>query len=156
MRVFRLTRAVHANLDGEGARLHGGRWTSPGRRAVYVAGSASLALLEVLVHLDLTVDLLPDDYVMMEIDVPETVAIEHIEFDRPPDAFDFRAAGDAWLDVARTAFLSVPSMIVPQDRNGIINPAHPDAAGIVVIAATPFRFDPRLAGPLSPTGRGLG
>jgi RES domain-containing protein len=145
MRVFRLTRAVHANLDGEGSRLFGGRWTSPGRRAVYVAGSASLALLEVLVHLDLPPDLLPDDYVMMEIDVPETVAVRHVTFDgRPGETFDFRAVGDAWLADAETAFLSVPSVIVPHDRNGIINPAHPDAAGITVIGTTPFKFDPRL------------
>lgn len=145
MRVFRLTRAVHANLDGEGSRLRGGRWTSPGRRAVYVAGSASLALLEVLVHLDLTPDLLPDDYVMMEIDVPPTVAIQHVNLARTPDAtFDFRAVGDAWLDKAETAFLSVYSVLVPHDRNGIINPAHPDAAGIAIIGTTPFKFDPRL------------
>jgi RES domain-containing protein len=145
MRVFRLTRAVHTNLDGEGSRLRGGRWTSPGRRAVYVAGSASLALLEILVHLDLTPDLLPEDYVMMEIDVPATIAIQHVNPDRTPDrTFDFRALGDAWLDKAETAFLSVPSVIVPHDRNGIINPAHPDAVGIAIVATTPFKFDPRL------------
>jgi RES domain-containing protein len=145
MRVFRLTRAVHANLDGEGSRLHGGRWTSPGKRAVYVADSAALALLEVLVHLDLTPDLLPDDYVVMEIEIPDTVSIEQVRLDRPPgETFDFRAVGDAWLARGETVFLSIPSVIVPQDRNGIINPAHPDAASIAITGITPFKFDPRL------------
>ena len=61
MIVYRLCKAVYSALDGEGARLWGGRWNSAGRPMVYAAASPSLAVLEVLVHLDLPAELLPDD-----------------------------------------------------------------------------------------------
>ncbi len=65
MRLWRLTRAVHADLSGEGARRFGGRWNSPGRPLVYTAAEAALTVLEVRVHLDLPFELLPDDYVLL-------------------------------------------------------------------------------------------
>lgn len=92
MRVWRVSRAAFADLSGEGARLYGGRWNSPGRPMVYTAENPALAILEVRVHLDLDPDLIPDDYVLMEIDVPE---MEGEELAIPPD--DPGTAGDDWL-----------------------------------------------------------
>src|SRR5882724_11221307 len=66
LRCYRLTRRRYEVLDGEGARRVGGRWNSPGRAAIYAAEEPSLTVLETLVHLDLTPELLPDDYVIFE------------------------------------------------------------------------------------------
>lgn len=142
MRLWRLCRRPFADLSGEGARLHGGRWNSPGRPVVYLAAEPSLAVLEVRVHLDLPLDLMPPDYVLLTVEVPDTLAVEQLA--QAPD--DARAAGDGWLDQGRTALLSVPSVIVPEARNLLLNPRHADAGRVRVAAVRPFGFDPRLFG----------
>ena len=89
MRLWRLTRAVHADLSGEGARRFGGRWNSPGRPLVYTAAEAALTVLEVLevrVHLDLPFELLPDDYVLLTIDTGE------LQPEQGPALIDFNAS----------------------------------------------------------------
>jgi RES domain-containing protein len=145
MLVWRLSRRANATLDGEGARRVGGRWTSRGKPAVYTSGSPSLALLEVLVHLDLPSELMPDDYCLLKIEVPDNVAVESIDHAAiASSAFDFLAAGDGWLAAAKSAVLVVPSVIVPQQQNYILNPAHPAAAHIAIIDIEPFRIDDRL------------
>jgi len=109
MRAWRICRDAYADLTGEGARLWGGRWNSPGRPLVYAADSAALAVLEVRVHLDLSFDLLPADYVLLTLDLG-TASIETVP-SLPPDTAAF---GDAWLAAGRTAVLQVPSVIVPE------------------------------------------
>lgn len=143
MRVWRVSRAAFADLSGEGARLYGGRWNSPGRPVVYTAENPALAILEVRVHLDLDPDLIPDDYVLMEIDVPE---MEVEELAIPPD--DPGTAGDDWLARAATPILKVPSFIAPRSFNLLINPAHPGASAIRILGTQPFDFDKRLWLPL--------
>lgn len=78
MRVWRLMRRAYAvyPLDGEGARLYGGRWNFPGTPVVYTASSLALAALEVLVHVD--TDLAPTDLFAIAIDVPDRLQIETI------------------------------------------------------------------------------
>lgn len=137
--AWRICRRPFADLSGEGARLYGGRWNSAGRPVVYTADTAALAVLEVRVHLDLDWDLLPDDYVLMAIDLG-SLPVEELA-DIPADP---KAAGDAWLHSNRTALLRVPSAIIPESANILINPQHPDAHAIVPGAIRPFAFDPRL------------
>jgi RES domain-containing protein len=145
MRVFRLTRARHAALDGEGARRYGGRWNSPGRRAVYTAAHRSLAVLEILVNLDLPPDLVPADYVMIEIEIPGPIMTAATVFDGPITAeINFRALGDAWIENGQNAVFSVPSVVVPAERNYIINPWHQQAAAIEAVSQAPFAVDERL------------
>ena len=140
MRVWRLARQAHAALDGEGARIHGGRWNAPGRPLIYTAGSAALAVLEVRVHLDLALDMLPEDYQLMAIDTGAVTIDE-----APATALDDpRSFGERWLAENRTAAVRVPSIIVPEDWNLLMNPQHPEAAGIAVVSRRPFRFDTRL------------
>ena len=139
MRVWRVCRRPFADLSGEGARLYGGRWNSPGRPMVYAAESASLAVLEVRVHLDLDWRVLPDDYVLMAIDTGDLVAETLVETPADP-----RAAGDAWVASGRSALLRAPSFIVPESANILINPAHRDAARLAVASIRPFAFDARL------------
>jgi RES domain-containing protein len=139
MRVWRVCRRPFADLSGEGARLYGGRWNSPGRPMVYAAESAALAVLEVRVHLDLDWRVLPDDYVLMAIETGDIVAETLAETPADP-----RAAGDAWLASGRSALLRAPSLIVPESANVLVDPAHRDAAQLAVASIKPFAFDARL------------
>jgi RES domain-containing protein len=92
----------------------------------------------VRVHLDLPPGLLPADYVMMRLSLPDPDATLAA---LPADA---RAAGDAWLAQRRGAVLRVPSVLVPGAWNLLLNPAHPGAAAARIDAVEPFAFDPRL------------
>jgi RES domain-containing protein len=137
--AWRLCRAPYADLSGDGARRYGGRWNGPGRPLLYTASTAALAVLEVRVHLDLPPDLLPDDYVLITIDLGQA-SIEIIDT-LPASPQD---VGDRWLQEARTAILQVPSTIVPESANLLINPAHPGASTIAILNQRPFTFDTRL------------
>lgn len=105
---------------------------------VYAADHPALALLEVRVHLDLPPGLLPADYVMLRLALPDPAE----SLQALPE--DPRAAGDAWLAQGRGAVLRVPSVLVPAAANLLLNPAHPDAAAARIEAIDPFAFDPRL------------
>jgi RES domain-containing protein len=140
--AWRLCREPFADLSGEGARLYGGRWNSTGRPLVYAASTAALAVLEIRVHLDLPPELLPEDYVLLTLDL-DGLAIETVA-DLPADP---RAFGDAWLAAARTPILSVPSAIVPESHNLLLNPRHPDAGAARMAAQRRFAFDRRLWNP---------
>jgi RES domain-containing protein len=146
MIAWRLCRRPHADLSGEGARLFGGRWNSSGRPVVYLAEHPALAALEVRIHLDLPFELLPVDFVLMRVVVP----------DDPGTVFDAAAAtvatGDTWLCEARSATLRVPSVLIPHSWNVLLNPAHPDSAQALVREIEPFGFDPRLWQPLGGEG----
>jgi RES domain-containing protein len=141
--VHRLAKQAFTALDGEGARRFGGRWNSPGRPMIYAAASPSLAVLEVLVHLDLPPDLMPDDYRLLAIDLPDDAPVETLD-EPPPDTQACRDIGDAFLRRGEALVLTVPSIIVPQERNALINPLHPQAGRMRPVGDAPFRFDPRL------------
>jgi RES domain-containing protein len=137
--AWRLCRAPLADLIGEGARRYGGRWNSPGRPLVYAASTAALAVLEVRVHLDLLPELLPDDYVVMTIDLGDWETEDVTHMPAVPQAF-----GDAWLREKRTPVLKVPSAIIPECPNLLLNPSHPAAKQARVMETRRFAFDPRL------------
>lgn len=136
---WRLCRRPHMALDGEGARRFGGRWNRRGRSVVYLAEHPALTVLEVRVHLDLPLDLLPEDYVLTQVALPEeSIGTIAALPDEPRDA------GDAWLVGGETAVLRVPSVLVPHAWNLLLNPGHAAAAEARVAAEEPFRFDTRL------------
>ena len=148
MIVHRLARLAHAKLDGEGARLAGGRWNSPGRAAVYASSRLSLAALELLVHTD--VPLVPPDLVAFEIEIPDALEVESVALGdlpkdwRQPGHLACRSIGDTWLAEERTAVLRVPSAVVPEEMNYVINPRHRAAKAIHVVGRRKFAFDSRL------------
>jgi len=147
LRAWRLTRQPHADLSGEGARAYGGRWNSPGTALVYASERLSLAILEVLVHTD--PDLLPDDYVEVELEIPDRVSRQELRVDDLAEGWRTnvdltRARGDAWIRSAASAVLIVPSVLAPAEHNLLINPDHPDAAAVHRASLRPFRFDERL------------
>src|ERR1700712_4958215 len=139
MLAWRLCRELFADLGGDGARLYGGRWNSPGRPLVYAASTAALTVLEIRVHLDLPPELLPEDYTLLAIDLGD-LRVERVET-LPADP---RAFGDAWLAALRTPVLSVPSAIVPESANLLLNPRHPEAAAGRITGRRRFTFDRRL------------
>jgi RES domain-containing protein len=148
MDVWRLCRLPFADLNGEGARKLGGRWNSPGRPVIYLAEHPALAAMEVRVHLDLPFELLPGDFVIMRVAVPDDLVIS---LER--QALDTVVTGDAWLTGAQSAALRVPSVLVPYAWNVLLNPRHPDAVRARIVSTEPFGFDGRL---WRPQGRAVG
>jgi RES domain-containing protein len=150
MNVYRITTAEWAGiLDGEGAKETGGRWNSVGYPLLYTARYASTALVEVMVHVDL--DLMPDDYRLVTIEVPDDAPFRTIRSaDFPPDWRSvpehpwFKATGDVWIQTQDTLSLVVPSAVVPLDSNIMINPMHPDWKRCRVSNVEPFPIDARL------------
>lgn len=137
-----------AAFSGEGARRYGGRWNAPGRPVVYVSEHLSLAALETLAHADRR--RFERSYVAFEVHVPEDLVLELRDEDLPADwrarpvSAGARAVGDAWLAQRASVALRVPSVLVPQERNLLLDPAHPRFADVRVGPAQAFRFDDRL------------
>jgi RES domain-containing protein len=147
MDLWRLCRRPYADLTGEGARIHGGRWNSPGRPMVYFAEHPALAALEVRVHLDLPFELLPNDFVLMHVTLANRL-ITGIGETMSPTV----AVGDAWLNERRSVALRVPSVLVSYAWNVLFNPRHPNAGLAHIAAIEAFDFDPRLWQPLGSEG----
>jgi RES domain-containing protein len=151
--VWRIIKRKHAKaaFTGEGARLYGGRWNSPGVAVIYTAQSQSLAALEMLVHLDSS-ELL-DQYVIFGVDVEESFIKgvdasrlpRHWQADPPP--VELRAIGDEWFAAGSSVILRVPSVLVAGESNFLINPRHRDFSKLRIGEPLPFRFDPRLKTP---------
>jgi RES domain-containing protein len=147
--AWRITKQKHARsaFTGEGARLYGGRWNSKGRAVVYAAESRSLALTEMLVHLQAEALLL--HYVLFRCEIGESLVREIDLADLPkswaadPAPKRDQAVGDKWIDSAASAVLRVPSAVVIGEMNYLLNPAHPDFAKIA-ISPQKFRIDKRL------------
>lgn len=151
MRVWRLTKAKYAAtaFDGEGARLHGGRWNRPGRAVAYASDSAALATLEQLVRVQ-DVRLLKG-FVLIPAEVPDDAvdALDVTRLDaswrRHPPLESTMDAGDDWLTAGSTLALRVPSVVVPGE-NVLINPAHPRFAEVRIGEPVVDAFDERLTG----------
>lgn len=150
MQLWRLVRPEYApGLDGQGARRAGGRWNSPGVGVVYCTTSLSLAVLEVFVHLPPVMrsrDKLPR-LTAVALTFPQDLPMHDIRDDdlpAAPDIADYRAIGDEWAAGGDTLAMSVPSLVVPRERNVILNPAHRDMGKVVVAESFAFRLDPRL------------
>jgi RES domain-containing protein len=149
--AWRIVKRQHAAraFDGEGARLYGGRWSSPGTPLVYLAESRSLALLEILVHLHDEAVLAR--YVRFEVGYrdahraeldPATLPASWRESPPPPA---LARIGDEWVAARRSLLLAVPSAIVPEERVLLLNPAHPRMGELAIAGPEPVRIDPRLA-----------
>ena len=149
--VWRIEKAKHlaAAKSGEGARFSGGRWTSPGSRVIYCAQHLSLAILEVLVHA-------PDPSQRLVARVRFRIRlhsgfVEYVRDRQLPSNFSprtpydvTRTIGDEWLQRAGTPVLSVPSAIVPIERNFILNPEHPRFGKLTWSTHVPISLDNRL------------
>lgn len=143
-------RAYSANdLRGISAKITGGRWNSRGTRIVYSAANIALATLETVCYLRNS--RLPFNRFLVRIDIPEVVWNRRLVFDPLPGGWDAipaglaaRTAGDQWIASGANALLMVPSVIVPEEYNILINPLHPDAASVTATTIRRWLYDPRL------------
>lgn len=150
MCVWRIILKLHLSqaFDGEGARQFGGRWNRLGTRVVYASATLSLAALEFFVNLDRDTE--PDQLVAISADTPDDMRIEYIEVsDLPknwrsyPVTEELQDLGTAWVASASTAMLVVPSAVIPEERNYLLSPAHPDFKRFRLNKPEAFHFDPR-------------
>ena len=139
----------HPSLSGDGALRAAGRWHTRGRRVVYFAQNPAAALLEILVHFEIDIQDLPLRYRLLKIEAPDDVGIERLTVDQLPADWPertevTRALGDGWLTEGSAALLKVPSAIVPETFNVLLNPAHQDAKRVVIVGTGEHAIDPRL------------
>jgi RES domain-containing protein len=155
--VWRITTPEYADraLSGEGAARYGGRWNPRGLAVVYASSSLSLAVLELLVQTGAQV--VPTALRSVRIDIPESVSIR----DLPPDGLpaswrdypapsSLQVIGSEWIETGSTAVLSVPSAVVPEEKNYLLNPGHPDSEKVSVQSISEMDLDLRLAALLRP------
>lgn len=146
MDLWRISEYV--SLDGEGGRLADGRWNSAGNPVVYLAASPPGTLIEVLVHLELDEDDFPPTYTLLRISVPDSLPVHTIRVPTGDSWKSTRALtrnlGDKWLASHRSALARVPSAIVPDTFNYLLNPLHPDAVRIRIADTMHAIYDPRL------------
>ncbi len=152
MQVYRLIKTKYADnpLDPQGAKLYGGRWNSKGMAAVYASDSIALVALEKLIHLHCN-DVL-NHFVLCEITLKDDAIMTLAEDTLPKDWRDdplpssTMAIGDEWLTSGESLVLAVPSTVVPQQLNLIINPNHPGFGKLgKSMIIEPFVFNYRLA-----------
>jgi RES domain-containing protein len=142
------TRYQSNAFDGEGSRLYAGRWNSKGVRVVYISENISLALLELLIHLNESNILNRFSLCSVHFDEKLVSRIDRSTLPKnwkaspiPPET---QLIGDTWAKNLESAVLSVPSVIVEQESNYIINPLHPDFRKIRIADPVPFSLDTRL------------
>lgn len=150
MRLWRISN--HADLSGEGGRLAAGRWNHLGRRVVYLAEHPALALLETLVHLDIDAEDMPKRFRLLAIEASDNIALTELheaeldasspDWRRDPEKT--RALAEDFFEAGRHVLLRVPSVLVPEARNLILNPAHPDAERLRTVSDIQVDFDERL------------
>jgi RES domain-containing protein len=146
--AYRIADSRHPIFDATGAMLHGGRWNSAGLRAIYAAETFAGALLEVLVHANLSQP--PKHHRVVRIEVPDNLKVETVSVNTVPgwdneDMKASRAFGDGWLREGRSPILLVPSVITQgRENNLVLNPAPPDFGLIRASDPEPVFWDARL------------
>ena len=147
--LWRLYRSKYGpGLDGTGGTFAEGRWHAQGNRIVYFGESAAIVVLERLAHID--ADLLPADLRLGYFECPEDVSSTHVSnlAALPRNWVESESAtrqiGTHWLQASASCLLVVPSAILPEESNILLNPQYPGAETIRLVRDRPFSFDPRL------------
>lgn len=150
MKVYRIAKQQYLeDLSGEGARLYGGRWNKKGMAMLYFSESLSLALLEILVHIDFK--FLTSDFGYLEVEIPDECINPIVELnqlqpswrDNPPKLYtqDF---GSEWLKENKSLAMQVPSAILPFSSNILVNPRHAKITEIKIIEKSVLDVDNRV------------
>ena len=150
MIVYRLSTAGYIlDLSGRGAEIAGGRWNSKGIAVVYTATSRALAVIEVAVHVPLGI--IPTNYAMASISLPDDMEILEISIDSLPNNWtknpfikETQQIGDAFIKAHQYAAMKVPSASVTGDFNLLLNPRHKDFRHVEITKTEAFEFDLRL------------
>lgn len=137
------------DLTGAGAKLSGGRWNRPGGAMLYGATHISLAVLETFIHLN--AGGLPLNRYLVEFTIPDAVWQRARQLRTPPVGWDAIPtgkvsldAGDDWLKANTAALMIVPSVVVNEEFNVLINPRHPDMLHVTARKVRKWLYDPRL------------
>lgn len=150
MIVFRLTKKKYSHdLSGKGAEIAGGRWNSKNVAVVYTSESRALCTAEIAVHTQLGI--IPKDYELVHILIPDSIQFMEISPDELPlpwNSIPYNSItqniGNHFIDTKEYPVLKVPSAVIPGDFNYLINPGHPDSREIKIIKTEAFSFDARL------------
>ncbi len=147
MIIYRLATSEFAdNLSGEGAKIYGGRWNPVGVAALYLSEFISLSILEILVRADTFTS--PDSYTLLSIQMPEN-SVTSIELKKLKSEWQnhieyTRSIGEDFLKMNQALALKVPSAIVPQEHNFLINPLHKDFKQVKIVYSEQLELDKRL------------
>lgn len=146
-RIVKTKYAAQA-FDGEGARLYGGRWNSPGVRMVYTSENLALAALEILTHLGKSGLLASYSRCAVHFDesliTPLDRSLLPADWRTYPAPPELQLLGDTWVADSTSVVLEVPSVLIETESNYLINPLHPDFSTLVIDRPEPFDFDSRL------------
>jgi RES domain-containing protein len=149
VRVWRVVPVGHSAFDGEGSRRFGSRWVPKGLPAIHTSATLSLAALELFVHTD--PDLAPKYLRAISADVPDDVTVHELALSELPASWreipapqELQELGRSWIIEGKVATLSVPSVVVPTERNYLLNPAHEAFHRIHIGEGHDFSFDPRM------------
>ncbi|MBI1781418.1 MAG: RES family NAD+ phosphorylase [Sphingobacteriales bacterium] len=151
MELYRICQENFAeDLSGKGSRLFGGRWNSEGNYALYTSSHRSLALLETLVHTPVKI-LQQKNYMLISISVSDDISVQTIDIKKFPEHWDetnihffTQKKGDEFLAAKKKLLLRVPSVLVKEEFNYIINPLHPDMKQVKIIQQRKLNFNDRL------------
>ena len=151
MFVYRITKAEHAVLDGMGGLYGLGRWHKKGFPIIYTSEHASLAAWEKLVHVA-SFENLQNNLLLVKIEIPDKIEIQSVPenvlikgWDGFPFANETINFGTSFLRAKEYLALKIPSVIIPDEFNIILNPLHPEIHECKVISETPFLFDKRIS-----------
>jgi RES domain-containing protein len=150
MQAWRIAKRQHAlDRQGTGARLAGGRWNSPDVAAIYAGLTPEIAALEKLVH---TGEILPADLVLVVLELPDDPKLyqRYMLKDLPPGWDDLPSSalatqlGDRFLFDGVYLGLIIPSAVMPESNNILLNPNHAVFSGVTMVISRSFEFDSRL------------
>lgn len=147
MIVYRLSRKVYArDLSGKGAEIAGGRWNSKGIPLVYTAESRALCTVEVAVHVPL--GMVPKDYQLISIEIPDNgiLNLEKLpeKWNAIPPIRATQLIGNEFVKESKGLVLKVPSAVIDGEYNYLINPSHPEMEKVKIVEITNYHFDQRL------------
>ncbi|HEX4878170.1 MAG TPA: RES family NAD+ phosphorylase [Chitinophagaceae bacterium] len=152
MELYRIAQEKYADdLSGNGARLFGGRWNSEGYYALYTSTTRSLALLETLAHTPAKL-LQSKNYILVTLQLPDATASFRMDSKKLPQGWDAteislftQKTGNDFLQAKNALLLQVPSVLIPEEMNVVVNPLHPDFRKIKIIHRRRISFDNRVS-----------
>lgn len=150
MIVYRLATKKYADdLSGTGAEITGGRWNFKGTRILYTSDSRALCMAEIAVHTPYGV--LPKDYYLIAIEIPENSEIVSVHIKSLPNNWrtfpyskETQRLGSEFIKNQKHLYIKAPSAVVQGDYNILINPLHPSFETVKIISKEKFNFDERL------------
>jgi RES domain-containing protein len=139
----------YETLDGIGGLYVSGRWHTKGHPVVYCTLNPATALLETLVHMEIDSEDRPERFRVLRIEGPDSLSVEKVAltslpFDWAEELSITQIVGDRWLTEGRSLLLQVPSALVPETWNVLVNPRHPEAKALKIAAMYEHAFDSRL------------